>query len=43
MDIPFLSFQTVRHFDLAFLTHKQALELNGRHIVCRVDLDSRPD
>jgi hypothetical protein len=38
-----LSFQTVRHFDLAFLPHKQALELSGRRIVCRVDLDSRPE
>jgi hypothetical protein len=38
-----LSFQTTRHYDLAFLTHKEALELNGRRIVCRVDLDSRPD
>jgi hypothetical protein len=35
--------QTVRHYDLAFLTHKQAWELQGRRIVCRVDLDSRPD
>jgi hypothetical protein len=38
-----LSFQTVCHFDLAFLTHKEALELNGRRIVCRVDLASRPE
>jgi hypothetical protein len=38
-----LSFQTVQHFDLAFLTHKEVWELNGRRIVCRVDLDSRPD
>jgi hypothetical protein len=36
-------FQTVRHFDLAYLTHKQALELNVQRIVCRVDLDSRPE
>jgi hypothetical protein len=40
---PRLPFQTIQHFDLAFLTHKQAWELNGRRIVCRVDLDSRPD
>jgi hypothetical protein len=38
-----LSFQTVQHYDLAFLTPKQAWELNGRRIVCRVNLDSRPD
>jgi hypothetical protein len=37
------SFQAVLHFELAFLTHKEALELNGRRIVCRVDLDSLPD
>jgi hypothetical protein len=36
-------FQTVQHFDLTFLTHKEALDLNGRRIVCRVDLDSRPN
>jgi hypothetical protein len=42
-DGPRPSFQIVRHYDLAFLTHKQALELNGQRIVCRVDLDSRPD
>jgi hypothetical protein len=40
---PHPSFQTVRHYDLAFLTPKEARELNGRRIVCRVDLDSRPD
>jgi hypothetical protein len=38
-----LSFQTVRPFDMAFFTHKQALELHGQRIVCRVDLDSLPD
>jgi hypothetical protein len=43
VDGPRLSFQTVRQFDLAFLTHQQAWELNGQRIVCRVDLDSRPD
>jgi hypothetical protein len=37
------SFQAIRHNDLAFLTHKQAWELQGQWIVCRVDLDSRPD
>jgi hypothetical protein len=37
------SFQTVQHFDLAFLTHKEAWELQGQRIVCRVDLDSRPE
>jgi hypothetical protein len=36
-------FQTVHHFDLAFLTRKHAWELNDRRIVFRVDLDSRPD
>jgi hypothetical protein len=41
-DGPRPSFQTVRHDDLAFLTHKEAWELNGRRIVCRVDLDSLP-
>jgi hypothetical protein len=30
------SFQTVQHFDLAFLTHKLAWELNGQRIGCRV-------
>jgi hypothetical protein len=43
VDDPRLSLQTVRHYDLAFLTHKQALELNARRIVCRVELDSRPE
>ena len=43
VDGSWLSFPTVQHFDLAFLTHKQALELNGQRIVCRVDLDSRPE
>jgi hypothetical protein len=38
-----LSFKTVRHYDLALLTHKQAWELQGQRIVCRVDLDSRPE
>jgi hypothetical protein len=38
-----LSFQTVQQFDLAFLPHREAQELNGRRIVCRVDLDSRPN
>jgi hypothetical protein len=42
-DGPRPSFQTVRQYDLAFLNHKQAWELNGRRIVCRVDLDSRPE
>jgi hypothetical protein len=43
VDGPRPSWQTVQHFDLAFLTHKQAWELNGQRIVCRVGLDSRPD
>jgi hypothetical protein len=38
-----LSFKTVRHCDLAFLTHKQAWELQRQRIVCRVGLDSRPE
>jgi hypothetical protein len=38
-----LSFQTVRHFDLAFLKHKQAWDLQGQRIVCRVNLDWRPE
>jgi hypothetical protein len=42
-DGPRPSLQIVRHYDLAFLTHKQAWELTGRRIVCRVDLDSRPE
>jgi hypothetical protein len=37
------SFQTTRHYDLAFLTHKQAWELQGQRIVCRAGLDSRPE
>jgi hypothetical protein len=37
------SFQVLRHYDLAFLTHKEAQDLYGRRIVCHVDLDSRPD
>jgi hypothetical protein len=43
LDVSRIFFQTVRHFDLAFLTHKQAWKLQGQRIVCRVDLDSRPD
>jgi hypothetical protein len=43
VDGPRLSLQTVQHFDLAFLTHKQAWELQGQRIVCRVDLDSLPE
>jgi hypothetical protein len=39
VDGPRPAFQVTRHYDLAFLTRKQALELNGRRIVCRVDLD----
>jgi hypothetical protein len=39
---PRTSFQTVRHYDLAFLMHKQAWELQGQRIICRVDLGSRP-
>jgi hypothetical protein len=35
--------QTVRHFDLAFLTQREAQSLNGTRIVCRVDLDAQPD
>jgi hypothetical protein len=36
------SFQTVEQYDLAFLTHNEAWDLNGQRIVCRADLDSRP-
>jgi hypothetical protein len=43
VDSFWLSLRTVRHFDLGFLTHKQAWELQGQRIVCRVDLDSRPE
>jgi hypothetical protein len=43
LDGPRPSWQTVQHCDLVFLTHKQAWELNCRRIVCRVDLDSRPE
>jgi hypothetical protein len=43
VDGPRLSFQTFRHCDLAFLTHKLARELNGQRIVCRVGFDSRPE
>jgi hypothetical protein len=31
-----LSFHTVRHFELAFLSHQQAGELNDQRIVRRV-------
>jgi hypothetical protein len=43
VDTPQPSFRAIRHYDLAFLTHQEAWDLHGQRIVCRVDLDSRPE